>query len=273
MLSLLLQLLISVSGVWNAWGYNSGDWAHIAPLLSSNGFDTVFYCASYWPDTDIDGLNECIDACNQYDIDVHAWVIMWKIHQTPEAQSLLPDLDGRLQVGVNGDTAAGNWLCPTDPDNVAEMASVCLRIAAETSVRGIHLDYIRYASNRVCFCDGCRERFQRETGTYGIQWPEDCEPGGRLYTLYNNWRAEGITAAVQAVRDSLSRLNKVVELSAAVLPREREMAYFAQFWTEWLDSGLVDFVIPMNYTVSDSELVCWGENQLEIAGNHTMSVV
>jgi len=73
---LILQMLISISGVWNAWNYTTINWEELAPLLNENGYDTVFYCASYGLLTNIDGLNNCIDAFNEYIIDVHAWVVM-----------------------------------------------------------------------------------------------------------------------------------------------------------------------------------------------------
>lgn len=262
--SLILQVLISISGVWSAWNYTTIGWDELAPLLNENGYDTVFYCAAYGLLTDIDGLDECIDACNEYDIDVHAWIVLWKTTtSSDEEREILAD-DGRLQVATDHDTRAQSWLCPTNPENIAEIASMCLRIAGSSNVKGVHLDYVRYSSNRVCFCEGCRGRFLYDTGIYGINWPEDCASGGRLYERYNQWRSEAITSAVSSVRDSLHRLNKVVELSAAVLPREREMDYFAQHWDRWLSSGLVDFVVPMNYTLSDSELIDWGESQLRL---------
>jgi len=268
--ALILNCLLSISGIWNAWGYNSGDWDELAPLLHKNGYDTVFYCAAYGLETDIEGLQECIEACTPYNIDVHAWVVMWKTGQSSDDVRNNLMRQDRLQVSIDDDARVQTWLCPTDPSNISAMASVCLEIAAYSGVKGIHLDYIRYASNRTCFCDGCSERFQHDARLRSIRWPDDCVPGGRTNADYNRWRNEAITSAVTAVRDSLNRLNKVVELSAAVLPEEREMNYYAQHWNRWLERGIVDFVVPMNYTLSDSELISWGENQLELAGNHSI---
>jgi uncharacterized lipoprotein YddW (UPF0748 family) len=193
-------------------------------------------------------------------------VVMWKTSRSPDSLRTVLAGENRMQLSIDGNADAETWLCPSRPENVELMASICLEIAAEFPVRGIHLDYIRYSSDRVCFCEECRTRFQRETGNYGLEWPEDCYRGGRLHDEFNRWRSEIITSAVVAVRDSLNRLNRVVELSAAVLPREREMDYFAQHWERWLASGTADFVVPMNYTLSDSELVHWGKAQIETAG-------
>ena len=62
-LSLFTSVLFSITGVWSAWQYNNGNWDEIAPLLSLNGYDTVFYCVAYGPEMDTEGLQECLDAC------------------------------------------------------------------------------------------------------------------------------------------------------------------------------------------------------------------
>jgi len=63
--TLFILAITAVSGVWSAWQYNTGNWESLAPLLAENGFDTVFYCAAYGPETDIEGLRECVEACSE----------------------------------------------------------------------------------------------------------------------------------------------------------------------------------------------------------------
>ncbi|MCK4672117.1 MAG: hypothetical protein KAT47_06180, partial [Candidatus Aegiribacteria sp.] len=46
---------------------------------------------------------------------------------------------------------------------------------------------------------------------------------------------------------------------------------FSQPWDVWLRSGIVDFMVPMNYPESDSEFVYWGEQQLEMAEGRPLS--
>ncbi len=264
--TLFILAITAVSGVWSAWQYNTGNWESLAPLLAENGFDTVFYCAAYGPETDIEGLRECVEACSENGIEVHAWVVMWKTSQSRNSLRTVLASEDRMQVAIDDDPNAETWLCPSRRENVELMASTCLRIAASCPVAGIHLDYIRYSSDRVCFCSRCDTAFGRWLGTGRYLWPEDCYRGGYLHEEYRRFRNETITDAVYAIRDSLGRLNRVVELSAAVLPREREMDYYGQHWDRWIREGKVDFVVPMNYTVSDSELVFWSEAQLEMAG-------
>jgi uncharacterized lipoprotein YddW (UPF0748 family) len=226
----------------------------------------VFYCAAYGMETDIEGLRECCEACSDYDIDVHAWVVMWKISKSPDSLRNCFGEHNRLQVSPGEGEEASNWLCPSDPENVELFASLCVNLAQSVPVSGVHLDYIRYANDRVCFCDGCRNRFSLWSGNRRFAWPDDCARGGILHDEYNIWRSRTITNAVQAVRDSLGKLDRFVMLSAAVLPRQREMDYFGQHWENWAANGLLDFVVPMNYTMSDSELIIWSEPQIELAG-------
>lgn len=268
-LSIVISALISITGVWNPWQYNEGNWDEIARLLSLNGYDSVFYCAVYGPVTDGEGLRECIDACSSQGIDVHAWIVLWKIRLCPEERQDSFSQEGRLQVSSEGDVL--EWLCPTDPRNVRLMAQTILELAEEYPITGIHLDYIRYAGYQACFCDGCLERFEQDTGNRVIDWPDDCIRGGDLYDSFMEWRAGKITDVIHAVRDSLSSINRVVMLSVAVMPKEREMILFGQMWNTWLCSDIIDFVVAMNYTESDSQFILWGEQQLEIAGDESIS--
>ena len=98
---------------------------------------------------------ECIEACDEYRIDVHAWVVMWKTSNTADSLKNTLSDENRMQVSVDDNVDAETWLCPSRPENVELMASICLELAAEFPVKGIHLDYIRYASDRVCFCEEC----------------------------------------------------------------------------------------------------------------------
>lgn len=48
------------------------------------------------------------------------------------------------------------------------------------------------------------------------------------------------------------------------------MLLFGQMWNRWLELGLIDFVVTMNYTESDSQYVIRGEEQVEQAGDNTI---
>ena len=265
----LLAGVISVSGIWSRMETNDGRWEELAPLLRENGFDTVFYMAAYGPVVDGEGLQECLEACRPLGIDVHAWVVMWRTDLLPRSRR--EELAGQSRTAVHSDgTEVESWLNPTAPENVALMAGTCLDIAAEYPVDGIHLDYIRWDYYLSGYSEATRARFLNESRLSRVRWPEDCMADGDHYDVFMRWRAGKITEAVRAVRDSLRRLNRVVPMSAAVLPRPEHPLLFGQEWDRWLDEGLVDFVVPMNYTRSDSQLTAWAEHQLDAAAGHSM---
>ena len=258
---------MSVTGIWSRWDRHDGNWDELAPLLAANGYDTVFYMAAYGPVIDDEGLRECLDACLPLGIEVHAWVVMWRIDYVSGVQLEILQSEERLQAYSDGEVIR-NWLNPTDPGNVELMAETCLRIAAEYPVTGIHLDYIRYKYYLSGYSENTLDRFLEEMNLRSVDWPDDCIRDGQYYERFMEWRAGRMTDAVRAVRDSLNRINRVVQLSAAVMPHEREMLPFGQMWNRWLELGLLDFVVTMNYTESDSQFVLWGEEQLELAGDH-----
>ncbi len=192
----VLLIFMAMHGVWSAWEYQSESWNDLAPLLAENGYDTVFYCAAYGPETDIEGLRECYEACCEYNIAVHAWVVMWKTSQSPDSLVEVLESERRFQVPINDDHAAGTWLCPSDSRNVELFSSLCMDIINQVPVQGIHLDYIRFGSDRVCFCQRCRQRFSSWMRRSGVNWPEDCYRGGRYHDYFNEWRAGVITSSL-----------------------------------------------------------------------------
>lgn len=267
--AVLLAGLTAMSGVWSGWKANNGQWELLAPLLSESGFDTVFFLAAYGPVIDGEGLRECIDACHPQGIEVHAWVVMWRTNFVSDEERARLARESRFQAMDDGGILE-DWLNPTDPRNVELMAKTCLELAACYPVDGIQLDYIRFRSYLSGYSRGTGQRFLAENRTRGLIWPDDCLSGGRYYDLFMRWRAERITAAVRAVRDSLGRINRVVPLSAAVLPRRGQMLSFGQEWDRWLREDLVDFVVPMNYTPSDDRLEEWAAHQMELAEGGTL---
>jgi hypothetical protein len=130
---------------------------------------------------------------------------------------------------------------------------------------GIHLDYIRYPyalpitpgsrfSPRLDFGYGrtSMERFRAETGfrapINGIQ------QSTAAYQAWDSWRRLQVTRTVQEVESALRVRRPDALLSVAVLPWA-DRAYLSSFqnWRAWLQAGLLDKVVLMNYT-RDEEL-------------------
>jgi len=111
-----------------------------------------------------------------------------------------------------------------------------------------------------CFCDNCLERFQREAQ---VRIPEDMRTTEQRsnWILSNEkgkwvkWRADNVTTLVKRIRTKLKRLNPNLKLSAATFPSYPDcVEAVGQDWVSWINSGLLDFVNPMDYDLPPEKL-------------------
>lgn len=195
-----------------------------------------------------DQLAQCLEACHAQGIQVHIWRVCfrgnWHISDAKRAELTR---SGRFQRGPNGEVV--EWLCPSDPENIALEVNTMLEMADKYPIDGVHFDYIRYDGVSGCFCDGCRERFEKSLGRKVENWPKDVMQDGKLWPEYSAWRAGLITNIVKTVHDQMKVRHPNVKISAAVFntyPNCRET--FGQDWVKWANGGFVDFLCPMNYT-------------------------
>ena len=131
------------------------------------------------------------------------------------------------------------WICcfqgaerePTPQERRDAVAEAAERIALDYEVDGIHLDYVRWSSK------------------------SDAERQPELVTAF--------------VRDVGRRVRKArpgVLLSAAVFPSYPSCCKdVGQDWNDWLDYGLVDYVLPMNYTADENKYVGYLDQQAKDA--------
>ena len=172
--------------------------------------------------------------------------------------------EGRLAVNAAGEPA--EWLCPSHPDNQKLELDSLLEVARKYPVAGLHLDYIRHLGGDHCYCDGCRRRFEAESGRKVLDkdWPQECHSGARKEE-YNDWRCRQITALVEAISREGRKIRPDLKISAAVFgcyPACRESK--AQDWPAWVRAGYLDFVCPMNYTADDDEFASLARDDAEL---------
>ena len=170
--------------------------------------------------------------------------------------------EGRTQVTVEGKPI--DWLCPSHPENQRLERESMLEVARKYPIDGLHFDYIRYPDGRSCFCDGCRRRFEADSGRPVANWPADCFHGARQEE-YNDWRCRQITTLVAAVHRELKRIRPEAKLSAAVFgdyPECRRSV--AQDWPLWIRRGFLDFVCPMDYTKDDEQFARLVRKQVKL---------
>ena len=165
--------------VWNHSGTGAypGDWEKSAKLLSENGFTAVLpnmlwggtahYASDILPRSGTfekygDQLDQCCKAAKKFGLEVHVWKVNFNLTTAPKQFVERMRREGRTQINAKGEKL--DWLCPSHPENRKLELESMLEVAEKYPVAGLHFDYIRYPDSSSCFCDGCRERFEKESG-------------------------------------------------------------------------------------------------------------
>lgn len=239
--------------------------------------------APYWESTEAAGedvLARLIAAAHAEGLRVHAWVNVLNLARNKQAP-LVRDL-GRSAVLVDQRGRSlldypeldvpppdrefyrlgtpGVWIDPAAPGVAARLAETFAELVARyPELDGLHLDYIRYPGV-LPFAPGSRfgvgldmghgeqtrARFRRETGL------EPPSPPGRLGNAnrWDAWRRDQVTELVRQIGDATRSARPGLALSAAVWSHaDRAYLSVGQDWRGWLDDGLVDFAVPMAYTL------------------------
>jgi len=265
--------------VWNHSGTGAypGDWERSAKELAAAGFNMILpnmlwggrahYPSNVLPRSSTfrqygDQIGQCVAAAKKHGLEVHVWKVNYNLSGAPGDFVAKLGREGRLQVTVRGEPHP--WLCPSHPENQKLELESMLEVAQEYPVDGLHFDYIRYPGRDSCYCDGCRKRFEADTGRKVSDWPRECYSGSRREE-YNDWRCRQITALVAAVHREGKRLRADLKISAAVFgsyPACRDSV--AQDWPKWIEAGYLDFVCPMDYTSSDMQFAALVADQIEL---------
>lgn len=249
-------------GVWLHSPYGVADWGweKTAAILAANGFNAIVanmldagrasYPSRVLPAdprvaTAGEQLAQAVDAAHRHGLTFHAWKVNYNLGSADTAFVAGLRRQGRLQRNHAGEEVV--WLCPSHPENLALETASLLEVVREYKVDGIHFDYIRYPDADACYCDGCRQRFQDQTGHPVSAWPEEVVTGA-LAESYQQWRCDQITRLVRTVSVQAKRIRAEIEISAAVFPDwPQTRASIGQDWIDWVKAGYLDFVCPMDY--------------------------
>lgn len=236
---------------------------------------------------DYDPLAYVIKRASAEGITVHAWVNVFNLARNPDAQILKelgdevltrdnfgrsiaaygngiepPYYDGERGMPLpNPDPyilgTEGLWLDPGVPAVRKFQLAVIEEIATKyEGLSGIHLDFIRYPyplplrpissiSSGLDFgyAPGAIEAFEKETGKSPPLANENTQSGPE----WDHWRRAQVSAFVRDAREVTAA--RELALSVAALAwADRAYLSAYQDWRGWLEEGLLDAVIPMNYT-------------------------
>ncbi len=246
--------------------------------FNSSKADAVPYRAII-EQTGRDTLAELIAAAQREGFRVHAWVNVLSLAGNRDAailaelgmDAIAVDRKGRSVLSYAGlelpeypllrmGTPAV-WLDPAAPGVARWLASMLQELALRyPELDGIHFDYIRYP-DVLPFAPGSRfgvgmdfgygaatrQRFFEETG-------REAPFRDRIVNAnqWDQWRREKLGQLIDDVRSAARVAQPDLLFSAAVLAYP-ERAYLSMFqdWRGWLDEGLLDFAVPMLYTLDD----------------------
>jgi uncharacterized lipoprotein YddW (UPF0748 family) len=267
-------------GVWLGF-HGEPTWQATMASLQANGFNAAFpwmaspggafYRSRYLPvapavETDGDYLADAVAWGRRHGIEVHARLLGLFLYLGPPGAKDRYAAEGRLMVNADGKPVPA-WLCPSKPVNRHLIINAARELAAGYDMDGIQLDYLRYPWSDACYCESCRYLFQEAVGEQITDWPAGVRTG-RYAQRFADWRREQITSLLAAVREQVLAIRPGLRISAAVfVDWEKHRDSFGQDCRAWIERGLVDFVVPMDYTDDEATLTEWVGRQVAWAGN------
>ena len=223
---------------------------------------------------EFDPLEYAVTLGHSLGIEVHAWVnsyILWSskllpidpkhlyhthknwteanMHGKTDSQIKLSELQSRQWEGI--------YLAPTHPDVNPYLLSVYSEIIDKYKIDGIHLDYIRFQDEMYGYNKSGMAVFD---SIYNIN-PRDIVRGiistrfgwsqgfvDSMYVAWDQFRRNAVTDLVKNVYQKIQKPDKKIALSAAVKPNLVDARHrWYQEWDKWIQDGIIDFVVPMNY--------------------------
>jgi uncharacterized lipoprotein YddW (UPF0748 family) len=215
--------------VWDhsGCGLYPGDWPRTMRILKNAKITDIFvnvagagfahYNSKVLPKSKTfysegDQLSACIRAARGSGIRVHAWLLCFTLTRSPS--NVLKQYESWRIANRNG--ILSEYLDPSKKNLQEHLLSAIREIQGLYAVDGIHLDFVRWYENS-----------NRPDNSASI-----------------------ITDFVLKARRAVKRPKW---LTAAVLGKYPQCVFsVGQDWASWLDSNLVDYVVPMDYTENNS---------------------
>lgn len=221
----------------------------------------AYYNSAYEPratniqgDAGFDPLGYIIKKGHANGMQVHAWINTYRtwtgtnapadpkhvVNQHPEWLS--KDIKGAVSNGRE------TYLDPGAAGVRKYLVKIVADILGKYDVDGIMLDYIRYPGRKYGYSAAALAAFNAKNGSTGK--PEEADE------KWCQWRRDRVTETVRAINKEITRLKPWVTLSAATVPwggcpddfkKTDAYGYVFQDWRLWMEQGIIDVNMPMNY--------------------------
>ncbi len=202
-----------------------------------------------------------IEEAKKNDLEVHAWFSVFYVglNSLEPICSLYPSWAAVNLDGTYGYSRDGNHLyfaSPLSREFREYVTDLMVEVVSE-GVSGIHLDYVRYAGLDVKETDYSEVAVREFSKRFGLLPNQKRTPASKLWIYF---RAGGVDELVKVASQKIKKLNPKIILSAAVAPDGPPTDYnrnYLQNWPLWLQSGYLDFVIPMTYSPNPQNVTGW----------------
>jgi len=255
-----------IHAVWDhsGQGIYPGDWPRTMRLLKEYRITDLFvnvcgagfahYPSAVLPQSAVctgqgDQLAACLAAARGTGIRVHAWMLCFTATRaTPNRLSEFSLRGWRLRNPKGGEL---EYLDPSHPSLRAYLLDAVGELARKYPVAGIHLDFVRWYENVLAaeVTPGALTRYRRTT----------TKPSKRSFWA---WRAREVQSFVAGARARVKAARPGAWLTAAVLGKYPSCVdSVGQDWMGWLDAGLIDYAVPMNYTEDNARYLSYVAQQ------------
>lgn len=257
---------------WNAGFKNPRETSQLVSDCRKYNFNAIFVqmrrradalYLPHAPNTDVraggmppqyDALVDLITQCHKGKprIQVHCWMVanlVWsgdpRSAPSNHVVKVHPEYLSRTAAGTTV-IAEGCFLDPGHPEAMRLVHHAALDVARRYEVDGLHWDYIRYPQLDSGYNETAIRRFNAEYGLPGKPAPSD--------PRFSAWRRRQITDFLGWVNADVWQVNPKLQISAAVFANHKDaVTNRLQDWGAWLQEGLLDFCVPMNYSADTAK--------------------
>ena len=236
----------------------------------------------YIRDSQFDPLGYAVARGHELGLNVHAWVttyLLWSARTPPATTSHIYHMHPEwLDVNANGlslrdiDLAAprdksfeGIYLSPIHPEVNDYLQAVFTEIILNYAIDGLHLDYSRYYDLDYGYNEEGLMVFRARHGfdpraislprTLAAEHADGREASEKL-TIWDDYRRQKVTELITALHAIITISGRETLLTAAVKPHAQVARNkYYQDWAQWLQDGILDYALPMNYTPARSEFL------------------
>jgi uncharacterized lipoprotein YddW (UPF0748 family) len=212
-----------------------------------------------------DALQYLVDRAHSVGIEVHAWIAV-----IPIWNRLTPPISPQHVFNLHGPSRSGddNWIMtsntgetrngegdylldPAHPAAADYTLQVAMHIVRNYDIDGLHLDRVRYYGRTWGYNPVAVSRFNSRYGRTGTPAADDPD--------WLAWRREQLTALIRRLYLSIMAEKPRVKVSVAATAFSNPptsnagwlssdpFAYQLQDWRGWLEEGIIDIAMPMNY--------------------------